>query len=297
MGGGFTELPLDKGRALIDDEALMGGERPEKVGSAREYRVDGVRVREYRPAGVAMDAKLPTLIYLHGGGWVLGSLDSHDAMARYLCNRVGAAVLSVDYRLAPENPYPAGLDDVLKIIDAAQRGRIDGVDTERIAVGGDSAGGNLTAAACLRLRDEGKPQPVLQVLFVPVTDLTRLDRPSYEEFADGYFLTAEQMRWYIDHYTPDPGMREQPYASPLLAEDLSGLAPAYVAVDGFDPLRDEGEEYARRLTAAGVPTTLRRHGELVHPFVNSLGVWPNARRALDEAVGALRLALQAGGAV
>ena len=105
------------------------------------------------------------------------------------------------------------------------------------------------------------------------------------------------MRWYIDHYTPDPGMREQPYASPLLAEDLSGLAPAYVAVDGFDPLRDEGEEYARRLTAAGVPTTLRRHGELVHPFVNSLGVWPNARRALDEAVGALRLALQAGGAV
>lgn len=292
-GEDFVHLSLEEGRQQIDDEAYLAAGKSLTVGSVSEQTVDGVRVRHYRPVGAeSAELDLPTVVYLHGGGWVLGSVNSHDSTCRWLCARGNVAVLSVDYRLAPEHPFPAGLDDVMTVLDAAMTpGGIPGVDASKIAVAGDSAGGNLSAAACLRLRDEGKAQPLLQLLFVPVTNLAEMNTASHQEFSEGYFLSHEQMLWYRDRYVPDVAERSHPYVSPLLAEDVSGVAPAFVAVGGFDPLRDEGEAYAARLVEAGVPTTVRRHEGLVHPFVNSTGIWAGARVAMDEAVGALRLAL------
>lgn len=292
-GEDFVNLSPEEGRRQIDDEAYLAAGKRLAVGSVSEHTVDGVMVRHYRPKGAESAAReIPTVVYLHGGGWVLGSVNSHDSTCRWLCARGDVAVLSVDYRLAPEHAFPAGLDDVMAVLEAALTpGAIPGVDAKKIAVAGDSAGGNLSAAACLRLRDEGKAQPLLQMLFVPVTNLAEMNTASHKEFATGYFLTHEQMLWYRDRYVPETAELSNPYVSPLLAPDLSGLAPAFVAVGGFDPLRDEGEAYAQRLADAGVPTTVRRHEGLVHPFVNSTGVWAGARVAMDEAVGAVRLAL------
>lgn len=291
-GEDFVNLSIEEGRRSINEEAHLGALKYLPVGSATEHFVNGVKVRHYRPAGKEDPSEaLPTLIYFHGGGWTLGSLDSHDSTCRWFCARGDVAVLSVDYRLAPEAPFPAGLDDVTTVVSAALAGDIKGVRADRVAVGGDSAGGNLAAVVCLRLRDEGKPMPQLQMLFVPVTDLRSLDTQSHKEFATKLFLTREQIDWCREHYLAGVEERNNPYVSPLAASDLSGLPAAYVAVAGFDPLRDEGEAYARKMEEAGVPVTLRRHSGLVHPFVNSTGVWRGARVALDEAVGALRLAL------
>lgn len=296
-GEDFADLPVEEGRRMIDEEAYLACPRSkmQKVGSVTEHEVAGVRVRHYRPKGSeSVDVDLPTVVYFHGGGWVLGSLNSHDSTCRWLCARGDVAVLSVDYRLAPEHAFPASVDDATAVTLAVLNGEVQGTDPARVATAGDSAGGNLSAAVNLRLRDEGKPLPRLQMLFVPVTDLRVFDTDSYHEFSDGLFLTAKHMDWYREHYVPNEEDRHSPYASPLAAEDLSGLPPAYVAVGGFDPLRDEGEAYARRLAEAGVDVTLRRHEGLVHPFVNSTGIWKGARTAMDEAVGALRLALKIG---
>lgn len=291
-GEDFADLPPQAGREIIDKEAHLGAGKMLRVGSVVDYQVNGVPIRHYRPEGAKSNEPLPTVIWLHGGGWVLGSLTSHESTCRWFCNRARVAVLAVDYRLAPEHRFPAGLDDVTTVVKAVlTHGAIPGVDADRVVVAGDSAGGNLSAAVCLRLRDEGLPQPRMQMLFVPVTNLEKMDTPSHGEFADGFFLTRKHMEWYREHYVPNLEERRNSYVSPLLARDLSGVAPAYVAVAGFDPLRDEGEAYARRLAEAGVKVTLRRHEGLVHPFVNSTGVWAGARRAMDEAVGALRFAL------
>lgn len=288
----ITRLPVAQGRQQINNQAHMGAQTYMPVGSVTEHYVAGVHVRHYRPRGhESAEEQLPTLIYFHGGGWTVGSLDSHDSTCRWFCARGGVAVLNVDYRLAPEEPFPAGLNDATATIVAACEGQILGVDPTRIAVGGDSSGGNLATAACMKLRDEGKSLPKLQMLFVPAVELREFTTPSYHEFGEGFFLTAEQMRWYREHYVPKEEDRANPLVSPLAAKDLSGMPSAYVAVAGFDPLRDEGEAYARKLQQAGVPVTLRRHEGLVHPFVNSTGLWRGARRAMDEAVGALRLGL------
>lgn len=290
----YWEVTIDEARQMIDDEAFMGAGNTLPVGSVTEHDVRGVRVRHYRPQGAeSPDRAQATVVYFHGGGWTLGSLDSHDSTCRWICNRAEVAVLSVDYRLAPEHRFPGGFDDAYAVVDAAMStGEIAGVDSQRIAVAGDSAGGNFAAAVCLRRRDEKKPQPALQVLIVPVTNLAQPRSESYHEFSEGLFLTSEQMDWYEKQYPGPDGDRQNPYVSPLLAADVAGVAPANVAVAGFDPLRDEGEAYARRLAEHGVPVTLRRHAGLVHPFANSTGIWSGARRAMDEAVGAIRFALQ-----
>ena len=291
-GEDIAHLPPQQGRESLDNQAYLATPKGLPVGSVTEHRVAGVRVRHYRPKGAeGVDVQLPTVVYFHGGGWVLGSLDSHDSTCRWLCNRGEVAVLSVDYRLAPEAPFPAGIDDATAVTLAVLSGEVEGVDPSRVATAGDSAGGNLSAVVNLRLRDESQPQPKLQMMFVPVTDLRSMRTASHIEFAEGLFLTKEQMEWYREHYVPNEADWANAYVSPLAAEDLSGLPPAYVAVAGFDPLRDEGEAYARRLAEAGVEVTMRRHGGLVHPFANSTGIWRGARQALDEAVGALRLAL------
>ena len=289
----YWEVPIEEARKMIDDKAFLAAGRPAGVGSITEHDVRGVRVRHYRPRGCESPSqKLPTVVYLHGGGWTLGSLDSHDTTCRWLCNRAEVAVISVDYRLAPEHPFPAGFEDAHAVVDAAlTTGEIAGVDAQRVAVAGDSAGANLTAAVCLRRRDEKLIQPKLQVLIVPVTALVDPRTDSFYEFNEGMVLTTEQLAWYEKQYLPNDEDRSNPYVSPLLAGDLSGVAPAYVAVAGFDPLRDEGEAYARKLKDHGVDVTLRRHTGLVHQFANSTGIWTNAQSAMEEIVGALRLAL------
>ncbi len=231
------------------------------------------------------------LVYYHGGGWVIGNLDTCDAVCRFLARESGAAVLSVEYRLAPEHPFPAAVEDALAALAyAAEHAQYLGADPARIAVGGDSAGANLATVAAQAARDGDAPQPAFQLLIYPVCDLSE-KRPSYHLFRAGFLLTEAEMDWFRDHYLPDPAAKIDPRVSPLLAEDLSGLAPAYIATAGFDPLRDEGEEYARRLSEAGVPVALRRHEGLLHSFANLTAVGRAPREAMLEASAALRMGL------
>ena len=328
-GKGIGELPVAEAREEIDREAyLAAGPRP-KV-RTRDEKIAGVAVRRYFGFPLA-DASAPAVMYLHGGGWAVGSLDSHDAPCLRLAEAAGVDVISVDYRLAPEHPFPAGLDDVMAVYeeltgprpgaaagagsmtgtrdasgpDGAKSGSGGGAASRRVAVIGDSAGANFAAVVCLEAKRRGLPQPALQGLLAPVTDMLAWigDRGGWtnsgREFAEGYFLTSADMAAYADLYIGDgtPGsasaeLAQDPRVSPLFAEDLSGLAPAFVALGGFDPLRDEGEAYAARLADAGVPVTVKMHRGMVHPFINSPGLWRTSRRAIDELAGAVRLALE-----
>lgn len=306
----IVDVPPVHSRRIVEKEAHLVAGRT-RVAEVTDTEIAGVRVRVYLdrpagekgPAGAATGQPRPTLVYLHGGGWVTGSLDSHDSTCRDLCAGVGVTVVSVDYRMAPEHPFPAALQDVATVVTALQDGAaVAGttVDTDRLVVAGDSAGANLAAALCLWLREQRRPQPALQVLAVPATDLSQSHsdpRGSRAEFGEGFYLSEAQMEWYEHHYLghssdlPRPVDPTDPLVSPLLAEDLSGLAPAYVAVAGFDPLRDEGEAYAARLQEAGVPVTLRRHRGLVHPFINSVAVWRGARTAMGGMTAHIRTTL------
>ncbi|MFF0415158.1 alpha/beta hydrolase [Kitasatospora sp. NPDC004745] len=249
----------------------------------------------YTPGGLAAGSGL--LVYLHGGGWVVGSRASHDHVARFLAQRARVRVLSVEYRLAPEQVFPAAVDDALAAFDYAYAKAADlGADPERIAIGGDSAGGNLAAVTAQSAVRRGGPAPVFQLLLYPAADAS-VRRPSRELFGDGFFLTDADMDWFLDQYAPEPADRTDPRLSPLLAADLgdlAGLPPAYVGTAGFDPLRDEGEAYAEALRAAGVAVRLSRQPDLIHGYANYIGVGHRFREATAEAAEALRKALGAG---
>ncbi len=249
-----------------------------------------IPVRVYTPEG---NAPFPILVYFHGGGWVLGNIASHDNTARLLTNRAGCIVVSVDYRLAPEHKFPAAAEDCYAATKwVADHAAELGGDPERIAVGGDSAGGNLAAVVSLMARDRGGPKLVFQLLIYPVTDYD-LDRPSYQENAEGYLLTKDWMVWFWNHYLPSAEYAHHPHASPFRAEDLRGLPPALVLTAEFDPLRDEGEAYAERLREAGVPVTCTRYDGLIHGFFGMSAVIDRARDAVDQAATALREAFAA----
>jgi acetyl esterase len=258
----------------------------DEVASVTDVEAGGVPARIYRPAGEAGGA----LVYLHGGGWVVGDLETHDPLCRALAARAGCAVVAVDYRRAPEHRFPAALDDAWAATRwVAAQASVLGLDPARLAVGGDSAGGNLAAVVARRARDAGLPL-AWQLLAYPVT-VHRFDSPSYIELAEGYGLTRRTMSWYWDQYLARPEDGASPDASPLEADDLAGVAPALVLTAGFDPLRDEGEAYAARLEAAGVPTTLVRYDGLIHGFLRMPGAIAAAGAALDETAAALREAL------
>jgi acetyl esterase len=254
---------------------------------------EAIPARLYRPT--ASDAGSALLVFYHGGGFVIGDLDSHDDLCRLICRDGGITVLSVDYRLAPEHKAPAAADDAYAAFRWATEHAAElGVDPDRIAVGGDSAGGNLAAVVSQRARTAGAPLPALQLLIYPAVDVCSETR-SKTLFSDGYFLTARDMDWFMDLYlegaTVDP---TDPDVSPLLADDLSGLPPALVLTGGFDPLRDEGIAYAEALRAAGVPVDLREERSLIHGFANFFPLGGDSATATAAMISALRAHLSRG---
>ena len=261
----------------------------DKVAKTEDRKAGSVPVRIYTPEGAG---PFPLLVYLHGGGWVLGDLNSHDDLCRSLCRRAGVVVVSADYRLAPETRHPAALQDAFAVLrwTASNAKELNG-KADRLAVGGDSAGGNLAAALALRTHERGGPSIVFQLLIYPVT-VRDFETPSYRQYATGYGLTRANMMWYWDKYLADPTDAEDPYAAPLRADDLSGLPPAFLVTAECDVLRDEGEAYGARLAAAGVPVAGVRYQGMNHGFVRLGAAFPQALKAVDDMAAALKAALK-----
>jgi len=282
-------LPVAVARTQYEARiALMAP--PAEIAGLREHTIDGpggpLRIRLYTPRGTG---PFPLLVFFHGSGFVLCSLDTHDGMCRNLCAGAGCAVASVDYRLAPEHKFPAAIDDCLHATRwAAAHAAELGANARHIAVGGDSAGGNMAAVTALRVRDEGGLVLCAQLLLYPVTDYYTPGTPSYQENAEGYGLTRDTMKWFWGHYLSDASEGAHPHASPLRATDLSGLPPALVITAEYDPLRDEGELYAEKLRAAGVPIALTRYDGVNHGFMFWVGVVDKSGAAMNEACEWLR---------
>jgi len=284
------ELSPDEGRAMVEanNATIPAGPDMESVRDiVIPSQAGGMPARLYSPS-----ASAPGLVvYFHGGGWVVGTLDGWDASVRNLAAASGCDVVSVDYRLAPEHVFPAAADDAYDALVWAASA--EGLAAGRpIVIAGDSAGGNLAAVSALRARDFGGPPIALQVLVYPVVDCD-LDRRSYHEYGgDELILNRRDMVWFWDHYAPDPATRANPYASPLRASSLSGLPPAYVVTAEHDPLRDEGFAYADRLRAARVPVEHRHYGSQIHAFFTFTGVLDDADKAVTEAGSTIRAAVE-----
>jgi len=291
--GGWEPLPAPEARERRRADAAVFGGPVIEIGATRDLELPGpagpLRARLYQPAGTGA---MPLVVYYHGGGHVIGDLDTHDQPCRFLAREIPAVVLAIDYRLAPEHRFPAAVDDALAAFRWAQAeaGQL-GADANRIAVAGDSAGGNLAAVVAQLTAAESGPAPAFQALMYPVADYS-VKRRSYELFGKGFFLTREEMDWFRDNYFGSADEYDDPRASPILAPDLSGVAPAHVVTAGFDPLRDEGEAYADRLREAAVPVTLRREPDLVHGFINAVGLGGRAAEAAGEFAAAVRAGLR-----
>jgi acetyl esterase len=266
----------------------------EPLRSIENLRIPGplgeIPIRVYTPDA---PGPRPAMVYFHGGGWVICDLDTHEVVCSAIAHRAGAVVVSVDYRLAPEHKFPAAVTDAYAATAwvSANAARL-GVDASRISVGGDSAGGNLGAVVSLKSRNENGPAIALQALIYPVTDLSSMGTPSYVEFAEGYQLSKVLMEWFRDHYLVAAEAARDPYASPLLALDLRGLPPAVILTAECDPLRDEGEAYAKRLAEAGVPVTCTRYAGMIHPFFSLSGAIPRALDAFQQVADAVRTAVR-----
>jgi len=282
------EMAIAESRSMYRE---MQPDLPEiVVHSVEDLMIDGpagaIPVRIYRPSA----APAPVHVHFHGGGWVIGDLDTHDRDCREICVGADCIVVAVDYRLAPEHIFPAAPEDCYAALCWATA-NLDSLCAlpGAVSVGGDSAGGNLAAAVALMARDRNGPAIAMQLLIYPVTDAT-MESGSYRDNADGYLLSRTMMSWFWDHYCPDLALRADPLASPITAEDLAGLPPALVMTAEFDPLRDEGEAYAERLIAAGVEVEVRRFDGLIHGFFSQAGMIEAAREGVDLAVKALRKA-------
>jgi acetyl esterase/lipase len=290
----YGKLTPPQARARIRAGAAAAAAPKQSQPAVEDLAIPGpagtIPARFYEPTGMGLEDR-PLIVYFHGGGWTIGDLDTCDSVCRFLALEVPATVISVGYRLAPEHPFPAAVDDALAAFQwAAEDSTRLGVNASRIAVAGDSAGGNLAAAVSLLARDAGGPSPAMQALIYPVTDAVGGQR-SRDEFAKGFLLTKADMDWFERHYLPPGADHADPRVSMLRASDLSGLPPAYVATAGFDPLRDEGEGYAKRMEEAGVEVVLRRHSGLIHGFANMTAVSDTAHAAMQELASALRAGL------
>jgi acetyl esterase len=290
----YPQLGVAAARDLYRASRATLAPPPPEVASVEDLVVPApgapLVLRHYRPLGSTASETLPALVFFHGGGHTIGGLDTHDVACRSLANAARCVVFSVDYRLAPEHRFPAAVDDAVaatRWVAVSASGLR--VDPARIAVGGDSAGGNLAAVVALVLRNAGDPPLAMQVLIYPVTDL-RAASPSHFAYAEGHLLTRESILWFRSQYLGDLSLAEDWRASPLLASDLAGLPPAYVLTAGFDPLVDEGEAYAERLATAGVRVTYECFTGLIHGFVLMGGVLAAANHAIARAALVMRIA-------
>ena len=277
-------LPHAIGRAAVDKMSEDGEADPPEVAEVAHGGFAGPGDRDI---GFRRYRLLPTLVYYHGGGFVIGNLDTHDSTCRRLANKSRCQVIAIDYRLSPEHPFPAPIDDGVAafrhIRDNAEK---FGADPERLAVGGDSAGGAIAAVVCQICRDAGEPGPAFQMLIYPATDSSR-ESASRKAFAEGYFLSKPLMDWFWDAYVPDDVDLADLRLSPLLARDFKGLPPAFVLTAGFDPLRDEGRAYADRLIDAGVKTTYVNYPGTIHGFFSMTRFLKQGLKANDEAAAVL----------
>jgi acetyl esterase len=288
-----TLSPTDARRMYLERRTFTQPEPP-VVASARDIDVPGphgaVPCRLYMPVSTA--APVPVLVYFHGGGWTIGDRDTHDVLCRQFCAGAGAAVLSVDYRLGPEHRFPAAPDDCLAATRwMQQQASAMGIDGTRLAVGGDSAGGNLAAVVALMLRDAGDAAPCVQLLIYPATDM-RAVAPSHTSNGQGYMLTSDSINYYRGHYIADAASWSDWRASPLLAPSLKGLPPALVLTAGYDPLRDEGLQYADALSAAGNRVQYVCFERQIHGFITMSRLLDEAHTAVDLCVAALRRAFR-----
>ena len=289
---------MSEAGAAVARETFVGlmqiaGPKDVPVGKTENLTVPGpggpIPIRVYTPVAAGRDP-MPALIYYHGGGWVIGNIETHDGLCRMMANEGGFRVISVDYRLAPENKFPAAIDDAFAALTwvAANAAHV-GVDANRIAVGGDSAGGALAAEVAQMAKAKGGLTLACQMLLFPVTQIGEMTN-SLRDFAAGYFLEKETLDWFYDCYLPPDADKSDPKISPLRAKDLSGLPTAYVMLGGFDPLHDEGLQYAEKLRAAGVKVTVADYDSLVHCFIYMQSFLPQANQALtaaSKAVGAI----------
>ncbi len=286
-----TGLTIQEQRKAADNMvaglAALSEEGPE-VAEVRDRVVPGpygeFQVRVYTPEGTG---PFPAYVYFHGGGWWMGTFAMTEAECRHIVRDAGCVVVSIDYHLAPEHKFPIPVEDCYTATTWVVEYTVElDVDPERVAVGGGSSGGNLAAAVCLMARDRGGPSLVFQLLVNPVTDFD-FTTLSYQQNGDGYLLTRDTMSWFWDLYLSEPSDASNPYAAPMQARDLSGLPPALVITAEYDPLRDEGEEYGRRLQAAGVPATVSRYDGMIHGFDFFTKVVPAARECRAEVIAAL----------
>ncbi|HEY2070103.1 MAG TPA: alpha/beta hydrolase [Rhizomicrobium sp.] len=293
-GPKMWEIPASMARDMFGGMMQLVGPKDVPIGKVQNLVMPGpggdIALRSYAPVA-AKGEPLPTLVFFHGGGFVIGTIETHDGLCRMFANESGVRVISVEYRLAPEHKYPAAVDDAFAALtwietNAAQLG----VDANRIAVGGDSAGGGLAAVVTQMAKAKGAPKLAFQMLLFPVTQIGK-ETTSMREFGEGFFLEAASLRWFYKHYLPDDADRADPKISPLAATDLSGLPPAYVMLGGYDPLHDEGLAYADKLRAAGVKVTVADYSDLVHDFIYLQAVLPQAPDAVKAAAAALKGAL------
>jgi len=291
------QLTPEEARQAYRERRFFTQPDPPDVAAVRHLDAEGeagaIPVRLYRPLGSAPAEALPVVVYFHGGGFVIGDLDTHDVLCRQLANASGCALASVDYRLAPEHPFPAAVSDGIAAIDWLRRNAASlSVDPARLAVAGDSAGGSLAAVASIAARDRGDDPPIrFQLLIYPGTDV-RCTAASHETNGAGYLLTRESIHYFVDHYISDAAHLVEWRASPLLREDLAGLPPALVLTAGYDPLRDEGLAYAQRLDEAGNRATLVCFDRQIHGFITMGRVLDEADTAVALCANELRRALQ-----
>jgi len=285
------KLSPEANRRTVERDSRLAAGRSERVFSTADVSIrDGLTARLYRPSA---QTGLPVILYIHGGGWVVGSIATHDNICRKLANRARAVVVSVGYRLAPENKFPAAVEDVYTALRwaHAEAGSFGG-DPGRIAVAGDSAGGNLAAAVCLVTRDRGGPPVRFQALAYPGLDASNLDRESYRLNGKGYYLTKSIIERVTPLYVNKAAEVLDPYVSPLLARDVSGLPPGLVITAEFDPLMSEGEAYAARLLESCIPCRAHRYNGMIHGFLSFTGLLPQAGQAIGEMATAISEALQ-----
>lgn len=292
----LKDLPVVAARQAFTASMMMVGPRDVPIGKIENRSMSGpggeIKLRVYTPVAAGGEA-LPAIVYFHGGGFVLGDLDSNDGLCRILAAQSGARVIAVDYRLAPEHKFPAAVEDAVAAVCWCEKNAADlGIDANQIAVTGSSAGGNLAAGVCQSTKAEGGPKIAAQLLMFPMTQFGGMFA-SLRQFATGYFLEKQTIDWFYSTYLPPGTDQNDARLSPLLADDLSGLPPAYVMLGGCDPLHDEGLAYAEKLRAAGVGVTVADYPGMVHDFVSLQAILPQAHKALSDAAKSLRRMLDA----